>query len=378
MALFVLVPAVPAFAAETVSSDTVLIREDVVVDEDLYASGLEIIIDGELQGDLIAVAGEQLVINGVVEGSVTAIAQEVIIRGEVVGSLRSVSSHTVVEGIVGKDLVATGVRADVAPEGGVEGDAILWTWNATVEGTIGGDLEGIQRNLDLAGAVEGNVDVTVRRLTVIDELTVGGDLTYRSDREAAGLENVEVGGVIVMETPLPSNIRVRALGLFGRVLTILFLAGVAMLIAMFWPERAETAGSRLKESPIRAYLYGLAALATPVVLVGLGVLALNLAPASASLPLIAVIIPIALGLFVLVGLIAILSITPAVLVLGRMLRRNADIYRAVAYGSGVVGLLWIIPWVGWLVPLVVMPAGVGAWALSGGSDSPEVTGSPSS
>jgi hypothetical protein len=39
-------------------------------------------------------------------------------------------------------------------------------------------------------------------------------------------------------------------------------------------------------------------------------------------------------------------------------------FGAIALGSLMAGLLWMVPLVGWVVPLVILPWGLGAWILS--------------
>jgi uncharacterized membrane protein len=55
---------------------------------------------------------------------------------------------------------------------------------------------------------------------------------------------------------------------------------------------------------------------------------------------------------------------PAVLTLGELLPRKLALYGSILAGSALVALLWMVPLVGWLVPLVVLPTGLGAWMLS--------------
>ncbi len=359
----------PAGAAETVSSDTVIIRESVVIDDDLYATGVRVLIQGEVRGDLIVLAGEDLVIEGTVRGSVTAIAQEVVVAGDVRGSVRVVAPETHVSGTIGKDLVVSGVRLDVTDTGEIAGDALVWAWNASLSGEISGDLGGTQRNLDLSGEIGGDVDVSVTTLDIVSDLTVGGDLTYRSENQADGLELANIGGVIVQERPLPPNIRARALVLFAKILSAIFVAAMATLVALVWPEAVERAGSRLRKSPVRSVLAGLAVLVSPILLLILGLLLLQVTPASASLPLLAILVPLALGLLTLVLLLAVVASAPALLFVGRLVRSTLSLYQAIALGSAVVGLIWLLPWVGWVVPALVLPAGVGSVFWSGVSNS---------
>ena len=56
------VSALPAVGAETANSEFVIIREDDVLEDDLYAGAIKVVIEGVVDGDLIAFAGEEVVI----------------------------------------------------------------------------------------------------------------------------------------------------------------------------------------------------------------------------------------------------------------------------------------------------------------------------
>jgi len=353
-----------AVAAETASSDVVIIREDVVVDDDLYATGLRVVIEGRVEGDLIAFAAEEVVIEGVVTGSVFAVTQRVSVSGEVGESLRVSATSVEVSGSVGKDLVVASLRLDVTEDAEIGGDVLVWAWDASVSGTIGGDMTATQRKLELAGSVEGEVKVTVTHLTITGPLTVGGDLAYRSDSPATGLEQADVGGVVVHQTPLAPNIRVRALGLLGRALVALALTATSILVALGWPARTEHAAKRARSNSLRSYGIGFLVIFSPILIIGVGALIVGLAPAAASLPLLAILVPVAVVMAGLVMAFSLVAGAPSVLMLGRLLRANLGTYGAIVAGSAVVSLVWFLPVVGWLVPLTVLPLGAGSWIVA--------------
>ncbi len=260
--------ATPAMAAQTSNSEFVIIQEGDVFPEDLYAGAIRVVVDGTLEGDLVAFAAEEVVINGVVTGSVTAISPRVTVNGEVTGSLRVTGNRLDIAGEVGGDVVAAVSSASLAPSSRVGGDVLLWAWNASVLGSIGMDLTGTQRALSLAGTVEGDVDVSVTSLTVVDTLTVAGDLGYRSEGVAVGLEMADVGGAVVDKEVLPPNLRVRALGLLGRILITIILSVAALSAAYGWPRRTGRAIGEAGRKPIGKWLRGALVLFSPLIAAG--------------------------------------------------------------------------------------------------------------
>jgi len=351
----------PALAVETTGSELVIIQPDDVVEDDLYAGAVRVLVEGLIEGDLVAFAAEEVVVVGAVEGSVLAVAPSVAIEGTVGGAVRAASATLRVDGRVGSDVVASAGRVELGEASSIEGD--LQTWAVTLEtrGHVGGDLRGAQGAAALGGSVGGDVAVTVGRLTVVDDLAVSGNLNYRSSAGAEGLGKAIVGGAIAHQAPMPPNLRVRALQAFGRFLTILVLTIAALTVAYMWPDRSRRAVERARASPWKSWGKGAVVLVVPFVLVGLAALAAALAPASVSFVLLVVMAPITLAVLGAIAVLCVVTGAPAVGRLGWIVSPKLTLNGAVLVGSVLAGLIWLLPVVGWLVPLTVAPLGLGAW-----------------
>lgn len=358
---FVFLSALPAGAAETESSELVIITESDVVTDDLYAVANRVIIRGEVDGDVVAIAAQDVRIEGVVTGSVTAIGSSVAVTGSIGGSLRVTAGSLAISGEVARDVVAVVGSLSTTSGSVIGGDVALWAWNGTVLGSVGGGLEGFQRRTELAGEILGDVEISARHLSVVGDLHVGGDLGYRSKNEAVGLERAEVDGVVVQKEPTPLNIRLRALGLVARVLAVMMLTAVALLIAWGWPDRTQRALDAFRNDPLRSFLRGGLVMFSPFLLIGLAILLFSLAPTNAALPLMIVLGPLIGASFGLVLLLGLGAGIPVVAWSGNLLARKATIYGAIVTGSALAGLIWLVPLVGWFVPLILLTGGLGAW-----------------
>jgi cytoskeletal protein CcmA (bactofilin family) len=342
----------------------VIIPEGDSVDGDLYAVASRVAVEGVVDGDLIAFAAEEVVVSGEVTGSVIAVAPVVRVEGVVGGSVRVTSTRVEVSGSVEGDVVGGAVTVELSPESSIDGDVMVWAYRLTSAGMIGADLRGTQRVLELEGTVEGDVDVSVGRLVVTGPLEVGGDLGYRSAAEAEGLEQAEVSGVVAHKTPLPPNIRVRALGVLTRVLVVLGLTSAALLVGWGWPERTRLAGDRARARPWRSWWSGALIILSPFIVAGIAALIAGLTPASAFVPLLAIFAPLVIAMSGVVLVLMLVAGVPAVLAIGRALPGDRGLFGAILLGSAVAGFVWLLPYVGWLVPLVVLPLGLGAWVLA--------------
>ena len=362
-----------AGAAETSNSEFVIIPEGETFTGDLYAGSIRVIIRGTLEGDLFAATAQDVLITGTVIGSVTAISPSVVIEGEVTGSTRAVGNRVSISGSVGGDVVVAARVVELADPSNVGGDLLAWSWSLTSQGDVGGDVGGIQWVANLGGSVAGDVDVSVRSLKIDDPLTVEGDLAYRSSREATGVDDAEVGGAIVHKTPLPPNLRVRALRVLGQLMIVLFFAVAALAAAYGWPERTRRAVREVSRRTFSRWALGALILGSPLLMMVVTWAVLVLAPPTASFPLLLVLVPVLLALIGVVMALGVVAGAPVVAWVGGVIFPRLDMAGAVVAGSLLAGLLWLVPVVGWLVPLVVLPIGLGAWIASGRDQAEPVT-----
>jgi hypothetical protein len=45
--------------------------------------------------------------------------------------------------------------------------------------------------------------------------------------------------------------------------------------------------------------------------------------------------------------------------------KRLDLYGAILAGSLLIGVVWYVPILGWIAPLVVLPWGLGSWMAAG-------------
>lgn len=354
--------AAPARAAETANSQIVIIRPGDVVADDLYAGAVRVLVQGQIEGDLIAFAAEEISIEGTVQGSVIALSPRVTIEGSVEGSVRAVTNNLTISGTVVGDVVTAAFDAELSPESVVDGEVLAWSWLLRSLGEVG-SITGTQRTLELAGHVGSDVDVSVGQLRVIDRLEVVGDLGYRSGNEASGLDRVDAGGVVVEMTPLPPNIRVRALWLFIRFLVILFLTITALTVSWGWPDHTRSAVARARAQPFRSWARGAVVVFSPLFLIALTALILVLAPPAAGFPLLAVFVPLILAALGVVGALCLVAGIPVAGWLGSAVSSRLSISGRVLVGATILGLVWLLPIASLLVPVLGLPLGLGAWLM---------------
>jgi cytoskeletal protein CcmA (bactofilin family) len=348
-------------AATVASSQNVKVASDQTIDDDYFASGSEVSIEGVVNGD-VYVAAERLIVSGVVNGDVIAAAREIEISGQIRDDL-VVAAQTVnlKKSQVGDSVVSASETTTLDSESKVGGGLLFAASNYISNASVGRGILGTASNLTINNLVAKNIQVDTDRLFFGAKADVAGDVIYSSDREA----QVQGGGRIngrVQRTDKGGLSPVASLQLarFAKAFLIwsylsAILVGVA-LIALF-RRPTEAVAQRI--------------LARPGSVIGWGALATLLTlPLAALLTATVVGIPLAVLLLGLFGALWYLAKIFAGLALGRWLlsklnqAESPNTYAAFVVGISVIYLLKIIPLINLLVGLAVLFAGLGGFMVS--------------
>jgi cytoskeletal protein CcmA (bactofilin family) len=350
----------PAAAADIRSGQDITIGTTDTIEDDLYAFGNNIAINGTIHGDLIA-TGNNISIDGTVTGDVIAAGNTVAIRGQVGGTVRAAASSVVIDGKVTNDLVAAGNEVTILGNGRVGRDAVVGATNATLSGQIGRDLQVGGANVKIDGPVAGSVIATVDRIQITDRGSVGGSLKYTSKNEAQIANASSVKGSVERQTPdngrAPLFTGTAALvvewlkGLIG-----LLILGI--LVVFFFPGFSRRAGEALVRSPWLTLAIG------ALVLIGLPILSILFFAVGALIG------GWWIGLVVLAlfGVALALSIPVAAVGVGgallRVARRPVPVWLALLIGLVVLLLVALIPILGGLVIFCALLFGMGATTIA--------------
>ncbi len=343
-------PSSPALAS-TAGSDIVIIREDEVIEEDLYSAGYRIDVHGRIEGDLLAAAVGEVFIDGSVTGSVTAIAKKVTITGVVEGSVRVLAQEVIIDGaVIGGDLAATAWK--VNSHGEIGRDVFVFARELTLGGTVARMVKGNQHRTTLEGQFLGDVETQTGKLIMVEGTRIAGDLYYAGDPVVIGsFDGVE--GSVVKRNALPMNIRIRAMILFGGTLAILLGLLGGLLVIWLGRNSVTKASERLGSRPGAAFVWGLALVLSPFVVGALVVTRLVTASPEAAFPAALVMIPILVILFSFLAVAVALAPITVAAGLGGLIIKEKSIFARFLLGYLILVVLLIVPFLGGLTILVV-------------------------
>lgn len=381
-----------ATAAEFTDDEIYRLAEGEVIEDDLYVTGSEVFIDGTVKGDVIA-AGSRVEVNGTVEGDLIAAGAEVMLNGEVQDDVRVAGAGITINGTVGDDLVAAGGGGNPFPMPGVNkeviqgvylhdeatisGDVAIFGGEGSIDSAIGGDLHAFMGTLTLAGVIDGNAELGGDTIQVVDTATVGGNLTYKSDKPVEIPEGVASNVEYIQPDPTDaeesSNPVSAVLGWLWR--TMLILVGfiiLGALILRFGPKMLTRPANSINEQPVKTGLSGL-----------LATLLFFFIPLASLLLVVLMIIfagwfpGLVLGIFLFSTLAMIWFLSPLVTGmwlgqrLGPVLGRERNSMVALLAGVVLIVLLTRIPVIGMIVSLLSFIFAMGGLLMANRTNPPQ-------
>ena len=414
-----------ALAGETRTGNTIEIAQGEVVADDLYVFANKVVVNGTIQGDLVSFS-TNLVLGptGVITGDLIAAGQSLEIEGVVQDDARVAGAVlTIGEGaMIGDDLMSAGFSLETASGSQVGGSLTFGGYQALLAGSVAGDLKFGGNSLDLEGSVGGNAEVDVGSaqanmpfnpfnfipgmpavpsvpagLTIGDNASIGGALVYQAPQEATIPPGVVAGPVEYTQvTPVPKpsegvkEVRrepvsttqraITAVAIWGRNLlrNMMSLLIVGLLVAWLYPRLLSGSGEALQIRPWASLGVGILTgiafwLIMPVltfllfaVVILLGLFSLGGLVIPALMIMALILATIGVTFLISSGYFSKLIISQ---VLGQLILRGfkspAADHRFWPWliGLAIFIILRSIPFVGWIVNILAVLFGLGAFVL---------------
>jgi len=333
------------------SGNDVTVAEGQTLNSTLFAAGNTVDIAGTVNGDVFC-AGQNVTVSGTINGDVLCAGQTVTVSGIVNGDVRlggqDVTLNAKVTGSasIGSQTYTQSSSASVAK------DLSVGANNASLNGSVGRDVAVGATTLTIANIVGRDVQFAGQNLKLESNARIGGDVNYTSNNTL----QKSTGAVVVGDTykHIPTK-HERALTpafgwLFALYIFVSFLAASLALVLLF-PRAFEHAARYSRKHLGLTFLVGfVASIVVPIALVFLFITVIG--------------IPFALlaGLVWLV-MIILAGPTAAYLVGHAVLRERQNAILIMLVGAVILFVLYVIPFLGFLVWAVASWFGLGALLL---------------
>lgn len=332
-------------ASENASS----VARDRTVDGSAYLAGESVDVQGVVKGDVYC-AGQTVTISGTVEGDVICAGQTVTIGGIIHGDVRAAGMNVTLKASVDGSVTLAGASVITDSASKVGRDATITAGTIDLSGSITRDAMLAGQTVALNGSMGRDARIMATTITASSTAKISRNLFYESNNEATLASGVVVGKT---QRTVPSqryatpSLTVADV-LMGLLIAVIMFTVLTLLIVFAAPRYMHRVSdvSGVKQFVLH-FLIGLVALVvTPVLLLILLVTIVGIYAA------------IVLGLAVALGTLAGASLVAYRL--GRFMLdgRQQPVMNALV-GSLALGVLGVIPYIGWLVFFVSTMIGFG-------------------
>ena len=335
------------------------------VGSDTFVVGGSVRIDQPVPGDLIA-AGGNVDVDAPVAGDAILAGGNLRVTAKVEQSVYAGGGRLILDAPIGRNLRVGGGQVDVGPMAAVAGNVTVGGGQVTLRGPVKGSVTVGGERVLIDGPVDGDVVSNAGRLTLGPNARLAGKLSYRSD-ELVRDPAAQVAGAIE-RLPLPGrSAAARSQVDWGEQarhagpswLWTLGLMAIAAIVVAALPVTSQRAADGLRARFGWSLLWGF--------------IALVCIPVAVLIVLVSIVgIPLALLLLLLYFALLLLGYVTSGIALGQWLlvRFKADAvarngWRIASAMAAVLllALLGNVPFVGGLVALLAVLAGIGGIAL---------------
>ncbi|MCX6813105.1 MAG: hypothetical protein NTV77_01280 [Candidatus Azambacteria bacterium] len=362
-ALFAVLAIVPvlAYGATFKTSQNYYLNSGETINDNLYVAGSDVNIAGATGGDLF-VAGGNVIVSGPVSADLTAAGGTLNVSGDVTGDMRLAGGNVIIASNAGGELLAAGGQITLMPGSVIGKDVKIAGGSINYEGNAGGGAVIRGNKVYINGAVGKDLSVRAREITLGPKALIGGRFDYYSPKEATIEPGAAVRGAVNFhKTEIPAKGPIRAgiiFGIFTLALLVKTLMFITASLAVLYLARTHVK-SIIREASFNFWKEA-----------GRGFILFVVAPVAIIISFVTV-IGITLGvieLFVYLAFIAIAAVI-AVLLFAQLAlkyifkKENYELnWWVVILAVLTLGLITLIPIVGWLSIFIIFLAALGGFA----------------
>lgn len=215
------------------SGEKVVVKGE-IIPQDLIFNGEELEVDGVVQGDLIILSGD-VSINGEVQGSVIGITGgKITVNGTIKGNLRALAQEIYINGIVGGTATIGSFQMATSPNSrignGLMGNFIMLELVGEVDGIAEISSMSLTR---IGGRINGDLKVTGNQLQWVSPLKVSGKVIDSSvmANNPSKLKGIQIGKYEFHKVNLADQYRMMKTVLF---ILFIWMVGTMLLSLIFY------------------------------------------------------------------------------------------------------------------------------------------------
>jgi len=335
---------------------TITIPSDRIIDDDYFAAGDNITMQGSISGDFFA-AGNDIWVQGDLQRDLFAAGRDIYIEGRIEQSLRAAGESININGKVDGNALVASKRLLFSRESVTGGNVLAAAEDMRIDGKIAGTFRGAADKFTISGVIDRNVIIDANHVTVLKGAKIGGDLIYRSSVKADIEEGAIIGGSVKQLPVIPKKADTSQNRVTQEIIGWISLLIFSAAFAFFFPGPTIQGAETLKTQPWKNLLLGLAALIVgPILAILLFVTVVGCYIGGAVL--------FGYGLLIIAG--ALLGKIFTGLLLGSYILRliskssKTSLIISVLIGVALIKVIFLVPFLGGLVNFLIFIFATGA------------------
>lgn len=321
-----------------------------------FAAGDQVVIEGTVNGDAY-VAGGNVEMDGTINGDLLVAGGMVIVGGKVSEDVRAAGGVVRISGNVGKDVSAAGGSVTLGRSGKITGNFLAACGELEVLGSVGREAKVASGDAEINGSIQGDLNFAGDYLSVSQGANVYGNLNAKvAQKERVKLAaGVVHGNVEVSERKLAATSHILGLPAWRFWLKVVWALGLLVVglgLSFIAPTQIKKVGSVITNRLGETSLIGiLGIIVVPVVVIMLCVTVIGI-PAGMLL------------LMLFLALLYLSQFSLGIVLADRLFplerRMQWSLFGAMAAGVVIVQILTFVPYVRFFVHLVSFIVGLGA------------------
>jgi len=355
---FLLIPLTVSKASQ-IRANNIYLPDDLSINDVFVAAGNNININASINDDLY-LAGANIVVSGPVEGDIIAVASNLVINSEVKGNVRAIGGTLIINGKIGKNVTVAAGNLTINKEAEIGRNLFLAGGIVEIDGKINGNLHGAAGTLILNSQILGNAYLTIDPsgdLILYPEANIYGNLEYSASQPAEFLSGAKVQKeekFSQWQKQPKASLKTKLNGFIFAFWLAAFLGAllVGLIFITLFKDFILKAQKNVDKNILFSVLRGLAYLiVTPVILIILIATVIGL--------------PLALILGALYFIVLYLGTILIGIYLGDRIiklfnkKKEPVMLWSMILGVAIIYLLYAIPFIGWLIKLIIILWGLG-------------------
>lgn len=344
---------------------TVTLEKTETVNRDYFAAGDTVRISGTVNGDAY-IAGGTVFIDGTINGDLLVAGGTIQINGTVKNDVRAIGGTVNFGGPVGGNVTAGAGTIMVTPQAKIGGSMLIGAGTLDAYGPVGKGITAGTGMITLNNTIGGDVMIATEDFILQPKTKIAGDISYWSQKEASIADNVTLSGALTYHKIEQNEARTSGMARTGAKSMMGILAGIGMLltgigfitlflfgiiIMSLLPTFSEKSLGYMHKNPWGSF--------------GLGIVTAIALPVLGATALVTLVgIPLGMLLFMILALVSLFGHIYAAVFIGKGiftgLKKEVHKNWHLLAGLVVLGMLALIPVIGWVARMIFILMGTGA------------------